>query len=1095
METIASNVPNRFKLRKSTYLLRLALLAAAGSFSAQARAVCTISTVGSGPFAPGQNVVINASCSAPNLGPFSWSYSIITGAGGLPTTGPVACSDVVNPCISTYALGGGGVTATVYTVKLGYFASGSPTEATTSFSIQAASPPPAPTCAAISPVSAKINTATSQAFTISCDAGITATSWALTNSGGGSASLSCPANVRSCTVNGNGLAVDTYTLSHVGSAAGFVDDRKTAQISVEATPPPPPTPTCAPLSPASAGITTATSQSFSISCDAGITATSWSLKNSAGSAVTLSCPDNVRSCTVSGNTLAVGSYTLTHTGSAAGYPDDNKTSSLSVSATPPPPTCAPLSPASASITTTTSQSFAISCDAGITSTSWALTNSAGTVVSLSCPANVRSCAVTGSNLAIGQYTLRHTGSAAGYPNDNKTATVTVSATPPPPTCAPISPGSASITPSTFQAFTITCDGGVTSTSWSLSTSGGTPVGISCPVNVRSCTVGNSTLPIGQYTLTHTANSAGYPTDSKTAQVTVYPDQTPKPTPAATPAPTPSPTKAPPQATGPATGTTFSQTFYNATINGGHYFTTTNPEEAAYLAAGGDGGGWQITRRGYRAWQASEPGRPSNAVPLYRFYIGSYGGKQLNSHFYTVDEGEARGLRDLNPSNTDVGAWKFEDIDSYVVPALEVPKRLGAGSKVCPPNHHRVYRAYNGKSLVDPNHRFSASYIEHYKLTQLLGYVDEGTAFCTPYSASNIADLEAYHVLANTSVQSGQALRGTYIFANHGAGAAANAVVRINAPTQVAWALGCEAAEGAVCPSSNDIAAWRNGIAVPTLPPGGFLTVTLEGAAPAFAGTSSLPLQFSNRIDPGPSTSEVNTGNNQTNTSEVFVHAASQCTYALSTDAITFDANGGTGFTRMKAPADCAWTTQSNAPWITPSPSGVGSATLTLIVQPNPANPARVGTVTSAGQTLTITQAGTPNVVPPSACVVDLEPRGAQLAYNDIADLKVFVKTNGVCAWSARAVEPWISIVANATGSGAMGITYALDRNVGTEPRTGRIQVGDKFITIIQKPSSVAREGDSQNHSDGGGGDAGNDSGPDSGGSGEGPGKRPPPSPK
>jgi hypothetical protein len=817
--------------------------------------------------------------------------------------------------------------------------------------------------------------------------------------------------------------------------------------------------------------------------------------------VPLSCAANVRSCTVPGSTLMVGTYTLTHIGSAAGYPDDRKTALITVSATPPPPTCAPLSPASASITTATARDFTIACDAGITSTSWALRNSAGSPVSLSCPANVRSCTVPGSTLTVGQYTLIHVGSAKGYSDDTKTASVTVSATPLPPTCAPLSPASASITTSTSQVFTITCDGGVTSTSWSLTNALGSEITLSCLINVRSCTVPGSSLGVGQFTLTHIASAKGYPDDRRSSSITVSTDPTPAPTPAPspapspTPAPTPSPTKAPPQATGPATGTTFSQTFYNATINGGHYFTTTNPEEAAYLAAGGDGGGWQITRRGYRAWLASEPGRPSAAVPLFRFYIGSFGDKRLNSHFYTVDEAEARGLRDLNPNNTDAGAWKFEGVDSYVVPAVEAPKRLGAGTKVCPPNHHRVYRAYNGKSLVDPNHRFSASYIEHFKLTQLLGYVDEGTAFCTPFSASDIADLEAYHLLTNTSVQSGQTLRGTYIFANHGAGAAADAVARINAPAQVAWAVGCDAAEGAVCPATSDITAWRNGVSIPTLPPGGFLTVTLEGTAPSFAGTTALPLQFSNRIDPGPRTAEVNTGNNQTNISEAFVHAATQCTYALSTDAISFDANGGTGFTRMKAPADCAWTTQTSVPWITASPSGTGSATMTLIVQPNPANPSRIGTVTSAGQTLTITQAGTPNVVPPAACVIDLEPRGAQLAYNDIADLKVFVKTSGACTWSARAIDPWISIVTNVTGSGAMGITYALDRNVGTEPRVGKIQVGDKFITIIQKPSSAARDGDNQNHSDSGGGDAGNDSGPDSGGSGEGPGKRPPPSPK
>jgi hypothetical protein len=81
-----------------------------------------------------------------------------------------------------------------------------------------------------------------------------------------------------------------------------------------------------------------------------------------------------------------------------------------------------------------------------------------------------------------------------------------------------------------------------------------------------------------------------------------------------------------------------------------------------------------------------------------------------------------------------------------------------------------------------------------------------------------------------------------------------------------------------------------------------------------------------------------------------------CTYALSPTSKNFGANGGTVAVSVTAAAGCSWTAVSNASWITAlTPSGNGSARVSLTVPRNPAKAPRTGTVTIAGLTFTITE--------------------------------------------------------------------------------------------------------------------------------------------
>src|SRR6185295_11254934 len=81
-----------------------------------------------------------------------------------------------------------------------------------------------------------------------------------------------------------------------------------------------------------------------------------------------------------------------------------------------------------------------------------------------------------------------------------------------------------------------------------------------------------------------------------------------------------------------------------------------------------------------------------------------------------------------------------------------------------------------------------------------------------------------------------------------------------------------------------------------------------------------------------------------------------CTYTISPASKTSGSNGGTGSVSVTAPSNCTWTATSNANWISISSgtSGTGNGTVNYSVAAN-TGPARVGTLSIAGQTFTVNQ--------------------------------------------------------------------------------------------------------------------------------------------
>lgn len=104
----------------------------------------------------------------------------------------------------------------------------------------------------------------------------------------------------------------------------------------------------------------------------------------------------------------------------------------------------------------------------------------------------------------------------------------------------------------------------------------------------------------------------------------------------------------------------------------------------------------------------------------------------------------------------------------------------------------------------------------------------------------------------------------------------------------------------------------------------------------------------------------NDGTTHTAATDLPSDCGGTCSYSINPTSASVAAGGGTGSVTVTAGAGCAWTAVSNATFITVTSgaSGSGNGTVGYSVAANAGSTSRSGTMTIAGQTFTVTQAGT-----------------------------------------------------------------------------------------------------------------------------------------
>ena len=165
---------------------------------------------------------------------------------------------------------------------------------------------------------------------------------------------------------------------------------------------------------------------------------------------------------------------------------------------------------------------------------------------------------------------------------------------------------------------------------------------------------------------------------------------------------------------------------------------------------------------------------------------------------------------------------------------------------------------------------------------------------------------------------------------------------------------------------------------------------------------------------------------------------------LSAVSASVGSAAASGSVNVNAAAGCAWTAASGAAWltVTAGASGSGPGTVSYSVAQNTSTAARTGTMTIAGQTFTVTQAGA------AACSYTIAPTSrSSPAAGETAT--VAVSTTSLCTWSTTSSAAWLKVSAGMTGTGSGNVSIVVAANTGTTQRTGSVTIAGQTFSVTQ----------------------------------------------
>jgi len=179
-----------------------------------------------------------------------------------------------------------------------------------------------------------------------------------------------------------------------------------------------------------------------------------------------------------------------------------------------------------------------------------------------------------------------------------------------------------------------------------------------------------------------------------------------------------------------------------------------------------------------------------------------------------------------------------------------------------------------------------------------------------------------------------------------------------------------------------------------------------------------------------------------------------CTFTLSPTRVSVQSSGGTARVAVTTQATgCVWTAKSNDAFITVSAgnSGMDNGTVTFSVT-GITGPARAGTLTIAGQTVSVDQVG-------SECAYALSPISVRFSEAG-GTATVTVATSSGCAWTAVSNTSFITVTSGASGNGNGSVTFTVPGvGFGTPlSRTGILAIADQTVTVNQyNPNALCED--------------------------------------
>jgi hypothetical protein len=209
------------------------------------------------------------------------------------------------------------------------------------------------------------------------------------------------------------------------------------------------------------------------------------------------------------------------------------------------------------------------------------------------------------------------------------------------------------------------------------------------------------------------------------------------------------------------------------------------------------------------------------------------------------------------------------------------------------------------------------------------------------------------------------------------------------------------------------------------------------------GQGTGDIQFKAAPNPASATRQ---GDLSVNGTMVHVSQEPACVFDVTPQSLAVPFAGGSGSVTVTTVARCDWSAVSQVSWITVTSAreNSGTGTITFAVAAGTDGAARTGSITVAGQTVTVSQA-------PCAYVVDPPTQriGAAGGTGTLA-----VTTAAACTWTAVPDVAWITIGSGTSGTANGTVSFVTAANTGSA-RTGHITVGATRVTVEQDPSSSA----------------------------------------
>ena len=179
----------------------------------------------------------------------------------------------------------------------------------------------------------------------------------------------------------------------------------------------------------------------------------------------------------------------------------------------------------------------------------------------------------------------------------------------------------------------------------------------------------------------------------------------------------------------------------------------------------------------------------------------------------------------------------------------------------------------------------------------------------------------------------------------------------------------------------------------------------------------------------------------------FAQDQTQCTYSIMPDYSRVGATAGSGIVSVTTGNECGWSGVSSDPsWLTVDPrvAITGGGDFRYQYTANSSAAPRIGTITVANKTFTLTQAGF------QGCTFILEPTWHGFGSTG-GDGRSSVTSPAGCGWTASTLDSWITIT-SPPGTGNGTVNFNVSSYVGSVSRSGQITVEGHPVTVTQSAS-------------------------------------------